>query len=231
MDGPADGHRGAKAFAAFATSVVLSTMTHVPQPPKLSPLSCVDAPLALRWGVRSKGRVAGWLLLGVLAAAMAGACGSDAPTAPDAPIPPLIVPPAGLPPAAVTFPSTYSASDLVFCVDETNRYRTMAGLPLLSRAPELEDFARVGAQDDGRARQPYRHFRSNKGIATAENLVPWWSTALFGTVSDAIAAGLAQMWATSPNGEHYQNIVGNWTSVGCGIYIANGTVTVVQDFK
>jgi hypothetical protein len=40
------------------------------------------------------------------------------------------------------------------------------------------------------------------------------------------------LWAEGPSGGHYQNIVGPYTQVGCGIYILNGSeVHVTTDFR
>jgi hypothetical protein len=46
-----------------------------------------------------------------------------------------------------------------------------------------------------------------------------------------VKQGLAQMWAEGPGGSHYENMKGNYTEMGCGIFLSNDEVTVSQDFK
>jgi uncharacterized protein YkwD len=50
-----------------------------------------------------------------------------------------------------------TTADLVFCVDETNRYRAMRNRPALSRSTTLEAFATDGACNDGLANVPHQH--------------------------------------------------------------------------
>jgi len=79
----------------------------------------------------------------------------------------------------------------------------------------------------------HSHFNSTNGggIALAENIIPWWPLADYGTVQEVMQQGLAQMWAEGPGGVHYQIIAGRYTQVGCGVFINNGEITVVQDFR
>ena len=123
------------------------------------------------------------------------------------------------------------ALEKAFCVDETNRYRAMVGRPPLARSAELEAFADQGAEMASASRRAHGHFiaTSGGGIASAENEVPWWDGGP-NDVRSVVEMGLALMWSEGPGGGHYDNIVGNHTSVGCGIYAGNGTVTVTQDF-
>jgi hypothetical protein len=39
------------------------------------------------------------------------------------------------------------------------------------------------------------------------------------------------MWAEGPGGGHYENMIGDYRQVSCGISIVNGEVTVTQDFR
>jgi len=50
-----------------------------------------------------------------------------------------------------------NAADLAFCVDETNRYRTIRNRPALARSMALEAYAVEGARSDGLAneRRPF----------------------------------------------------------------------------
>jgi hypothetical protein len=128
--------------------------------------------------------------------------------------------------------------DMQFCVDETNRYRAMVDLPPLARNAELEAYATEGARIDGQAHEPHKHFRDTGGggIAFAENEIPWWPISAYGTVRAVIVGGLGLMWAEGPSGpepdNHYDNMTGPYTQVGCGIYLApNGEVTVTQDLR
>ena len=126
-----------------------------------------------------------------------------------------------------------TAADLTFCVQETNRYRASVGLSALSQSAALESYAATGARVDGKAHMGHSHFTSTKGggVALAENVIPWWPLAEYGSVQEVMRQGLAQMWAEGPGGTHYQIIAGRYTQVGCGVFVNNGEVTVVQDFR
>jgi len=124
-------------------------------------------------------------------------------------------------------------SDLMHCVDVINSYRAMVGKPPLARSSSLEDYAAVGAMQDGISGNPHGHFiaTSGGGVASAENEVPRWPLANFGDVATVIERGTAAMWSEGPGGGHYENIVGSYTAVGCGVYVSSdGLVTVTQDF-
>jgi uncharacterized protein YkwD len=127
-----------------------------------------------------------------------------------------------------------ASDDLQFCVDEVNRYRKKAGKPPLQRSPELEAFAAEGAAADTRARTPHRHFSRvpypRPFSEMGENVIPWWPLKQYGSVREIMRVGTSGMWDEGPGGGHYENLVGNFTHVGCGIHVANGEVTVTQDF-
>src|SRR5690606_31253499 len=123
-------------------------------------------------------------------------------------------------------------AELVFCVEETNRYRAMLELAPLERSAALEAYAAEGARIDHESGQPHKHFSDTGGggIAFAENEIPNWNVSQLGSVEEVIRAGLAQMWAEGPGGGHHDNMAGDYGTLGCGIHLAGGGVTVVQDF-
>jgi hypothetical protein len=133
---------------------------------------------------------------------------------------------------ATSLPTEATDIDLMFCVAETNRYRTSVGKSQLTRSSDLEAFATAGAQEDGQKHQAHAHFdRLFGGPAFAENELPWWPIAQFQTVQETLRQGIAVFYQEGPGGGHYQNLLGPYTQVGCGVYIANGEITVVQDFR
>jgi hypothetical protein len=109
----------------------------------------------------------------------------------------------------------------------------MVGVGGLQQTTAIEAFAATGAQVDGTAHAPHSHFNSTNGggVATAENEIPWWPLASFRTVQEVMRQGLAQMWAEGPSGGHYQHIAGPFSQMGCGVFINNGEITVVQNFR
>ena len=125
------------------------------------------------------------------------------------------------------------AAEVTFCVDQTNEYRASAGRPALARSAALESYAAAAAGSDGRARVAHQYFeRTNGGgIARAENLVPWWPLSSFVDVRNVVRQGLAKMWREGPSGVHYQNIVGAYSQIGCGVLVNGDEVTVVQAFR
>lgn len=120
--------------------------------------------------------------------------------------------------------------NLARCVAEVNRLRATVSLPPLQRSAALETFAATVAEYDAAARQPHAYFRSTNGagVALAETQILWWRGF---TIPQVITRGLEQMWAVGPGGSHYDILTGPYSEVGCGIYVSNGEVTVVQDFR
>jgi len=121
-------------------------------------------------------------------------------------------------------------AEMIFCVDEINRYRTGAGLTALERSPALEAWATESARVDAAANQPHAHFTATNGggVALAETeLLAWRSD----NVHAIVRQGLQFMWDEGPDGEHRVILVGPYTAVGCGAYVAGGLVTVVQSFR
>jgi len=139
---------------------------------------------------------------------------------------------AGRPAAPAPAPAA-QGSDVTFCVDEINRYRKRAGRRPLRRSAELERYAAAGAKHDVRVRRAHDHFARvpmpGPLSAAAENEIPWWP--LQGTVRDVIRAGIASMWNEGRGGGHYENLVGHFDEVGCGLHVGRGEVTIVQDFR
>jgi cysteine-rich secretory family protein len=122
------------------------------------------------------------------------------------------------------------AGNLSFCADEVNRYRATAGRPPLVRSADLEAFAAAAAQNDGLMHLAHHFFATTNGggTAAAENEILWWRG--FG-VRGVIEQGLEQMWKAGPDGEHYDIMVGNFSQIGCGIFVNGSEVTVAQDFR
>jgi uncharacterized protein YkwD len=126
------------------------------------------------------------------------------------------------------------ASETAFCVSEINRLRATIGAAPLARTDRLENFATEAARVDTEEGVPHTHFRrtnGGNGTAFAENTIPWWKMSSHGSVRNVIREGLQQMWAQGPGGTHYENMRGNYTEVGCGVFTANGEVTISQDFR
>ncbi len=156
-------------------------------------------------------------------------CGASAPEPGNVRVP--VPPPESAP---VVLAAAPKGDALAFCVDEINTYRARAKKPALQRSPELESFAADGAKSDAAARQPHHHFSRvaypHPYREMGENEIPWWPRAQYGSVEEIIRAGLAGMWAEGPGGGHYENLVGKFTQVGCGIHVAGDEVTVTMDF-
>jgi hypothetical protein len=131
-------------------------------------------------------------------------------------------------------PPDAATDDLQHCVDVLNGYRAKVGRPPLARASDLEAYAAVGAKSDSETGEPHGHFMSTDGggIAWAENEVPGWPLVDYGSVRDVIDEGTKMMWDEGPGGGHYENIVGDYTQVGCGTYLTpGGDVWITQDFR
>jgi hypothetical protein len=128
-----------------------------------------------------------------------------------------------------------TASDLQLCVDEINRHRTANGRRALARSDALDDCAGDGAVEDAGTGIAHGHFSRTSGcgwVADAENVIPGWPLSMYGSIREIIEGGTQMMMDEGPGGGHYENILGDHTSVGCGIYITDsGDVWVVQDFR
>ena len=120
----------------------------------------------------------------------------------------------------------------VFCVDETNRLRQMHGRPPVAHSAELEAYANEGAEHDFHS-SPHDHFGSTNGggIAFAENECPHWDISFGGgDLVDLMRACIEAFYSEGPGGGHYDNMMGPYGSLGCGIYQSGTKITIVQDF-
>ncbi len=126
-----------------------------------------------------------------------------------------------------------AASAHEFCVTETNRYRTMTGRAAVQRSTQLEAYADAGAMIDFNG-NPHDHFSqtSGGGIAFAENECPHWDLQQQGggDLKQLVAACIAAFYSEGPGGGHYENMLGNYGSLGCGLYQSGTAVTIIQDF-
>lgn len=126
-------------------------------------------------------------------------------------------------------------ADATFCVDEINRLRDTLGAAPLDRSESLDVFAGEAARTDAEVRTPHHYFlmtNGGDGTAMAETMIPWWPISRYGTTRRIIKDGLAMMWRQGPGGSHYDILTGDYTAVGCAVFVAaNGEVTVSQDFR
>jgi uncharacterized protein YkwD len=124
------------------------------------------------------------------------------------------------------------AASLEFCVKETNRLRAMNGRAPVERSKQLEDFANSGARidHDGPAHGHFKQARDS-GIAFAENECRRWSLDQSGgDMKKLVELCIAAFYAEGPGGGHYENMLGAYRAVGCGIFQSGTDVTIVQDF-
>jgi uncharacterized protein YkwD len=120
------------------------------------------------------------------------------------------------------------------CVEETNRYRATLGRAALQRSDVLEAYATAAARNDGLAHVAHQYARQTNlgnGTSRAENALLWWSLRYYKSVQRVITLGVADMWKQGDGGAHYRNLVGNFSELGCGIFVNGDEVTVVQAFR
>jgi len=135
------------------------------------------------------------------------------------------------PPAALA-----QRDDLAFCVAEVNRYRTRHGKPPLRRSTELEAYAATGARYDTAARRAHKHFGDTRdgNLAFAENeclsFQGWSLQFAGGSVRQALTKCLRAFYDEGPGGGHYENMMGKYRTLGCGMYVAGGGVSITVDF-
>lgn len=123
---------------------------------------------------------------------------------------------------------------LATCVTESNRYRAMASKPALVESATIEAYAATGAMDDFNT-SPHHHFMttSGGGIAFAENECPQqlgWTISPGESEDTVVAQCIAAFYSEGPGGGHYENLMGAYGSLGCGIYASGGKITILQDF-
>jgi hypothetical protein len=69
-------------------------------------------------------------------------------------------------------------------------------------------------------------------VTAGENEMLRQGAALLGsTAHSAISVAIASFWSEGPGGPHYQNLIGAWSAVGCGVVRDGSLWTVVQDFR
>ncbi|MEP7118951.1 MAG: CAP domain-containing protein, partial [Acidobacteriota bacterium] len=124
-----------------------------------------------------------------------------------------------------------SDDDLDFCAAETNRYRARLHLPPVARSAEVEAYALAAAQADHASRVAHSYTAGVHGdqAAFAENEVLRWP--FDPPIRRVIAEAIAAFWSEGPGGPHYENLRSNRQVVGCGVWVEDGAVTVVQHFR
>jgi uncharacterized protein YkwD len=124
-----------------------------------------------------------------------------------------------------------TSGDLAFCYQETNRYRSLLGLPAVTSDPTVEAYALRAAQSDhstGQAHGYTNGVNRPSGNYAENEAVRWRHTA---SIRAIVARVLAAFWREGPGGGHYENLRGPWGRVGCGVVVSDGAVTVVQHFR
>ena len=126
-------------------------------------------------------------------------------------------------------------AELQHCVDKINEYRAAHGRSALRRAADVEQCAMEGAQEDSQSGSAHGHFSRTggcNGTCWAENEIPGWPQEWYGSITQIIDEGLQMMMDEGPGGGHYENMLGDYSEVGCGIHVtAGGDVWSVQDFR
>jgi hypothetical protein len=126
-------------------------------------------------------------------------------------------------------------AELQFCVEYINELRASVDQPALTRSSALEDCAGTAAVEDAKSGAAHGHFQQTRGCggtAFAENEVPGWPLSRYDSLRTLVQAGADMMFAEGPGGGHYENIVGDYTEVGCGIHITDSdAVWVVHNFR
>lgn len=129
-------------------------------------------------------------------------------------------------------PATASARDV--CLQMTNQFRADNGRAPVVHSAELEAYADEGAAYDfHHPDPPHAHFRldSGGGIAFAENQCPRWDLAFGGgDLAQLVGACMQAFYDEGPGGGHYENMMGNYGTLGCGLYQEGTEVTIIQDY-
>ena len=120
------------------------------------------------------------------------------------------------------------------CLTETNKYRTGGGKAAIAQSDALETYADTGAMFDF-SNAPHAHFMQTGGggIAFAENECPQqlgWTLPTGADPGPVVAMCIKAFFDEGPGGGHYENLMGNYAHLGCGIYAASGKITILQDF-
>jgi uncharacterized protein YkwD len=120
-----------------------------------------------------------------------------------------------------------TSADVEFCHDETNRYRQQQGRPALMLSESLSDRARLAAEHDHAVARAHDYFRTHP-LGGAENEVLWWSGS---NVRQTISTAIAEFYSEGASGGHFQNLMGPYGEVGCGVAAHGGGITFVQDLR
>ncbi len=135
---------------------------------------------------------------------------------------------------SLTDTATY-VSEKKLCLDTINACRASLNLKPVTWSKSLEAFADEGAKYDagfGTAHGHFTKFSPRAVPSDAENAIPGWPLKNYKTVGAVVQKGIQMMWAEGPGGGHYENIKGDQTQVGCGIFVTTtDDVWIVQDFK
>lgn len=127
------------------------------------------------------------------------------------------------------------AAEKRLCLDTINALRAGLGLAKVAWSKSLEAFADQGARYDAERNKAHAHFGawSTRSVPSdAENAIPGWPLKEYKSVAKVVRDGAKSMWDEGPGGGHYENIRGDHTQVGCGIYVTpSGAVWVIHDFK
>jgi hypothetical protein len=116
----------------------------------------------------------------------------------------------------------------------------MNSKPALMESAQLEAYADTGAMVDFSS-SPHNHFSTTGGggIAFAENECPgqfgWNYNPQTDDLNMVMGNCIAAFYSEGPGSDyqthgHYINMMGNYGSLGCGIYYADGKITIVQDY-
>jgi uncharacterized protein YkwD len=130
--------------------------------------------------------------------------------------------------------SAHFESEVALCVSETNRLRATVGKSALARSEALEAYAAAAAQTDGTARMPHQHSAATNrgnGLVMAENELLYWNLSYYRSVQNVVLQGLSQMWDQGTGGVHHDNMAGNYSQIGCGVFVQGDDVSVVQAFR
>jgi hypothetical protein len=139
--------------------------------------------------------------------------------------------------------SSGASGPLVECVTQTNVYRQMNGKPALTESSQLEAYAAAGAMYDYQNMSAHDHFAMTQGggIAFAENECPgfdgWNIASSGGDMKSLMDMCLQAFYDEGPGSDysthgHYINMMGDYNTLGCGIYedSSTGDVTITQDY-
>lgn len=126
-------------------------------------------------------------------------------------------------------PGDALSAALSVCVEDTNHYRTMAGVAAVTRSLDIEAYAAIAAQADGLSGTPHGYASQNPpGGQWGENEILGLARTS-SSVQTLVRRALLSFW-DSPG--HQAIMAGpSYTFVGCGIFVNGDRVTVVQHFR